>query len=295
MSAKTPLTLIAGPLGAGKTTLLRGILAGATERLAVIVNEFGDLGVDSRVVRGEHVDLTEIDGGCVCCELAGAFEEAVREILVETAPERIVVETTGVAEPEALALDIPESLPETRVDGVIVVLDGDTMVRYAELGAATRMQIGPADLLILNKADRIPPERVDELKGRLGAINGRAPIIVTKRGRVGTQVLFGVAHDPTPPASGHVHEPTHARVVYETDRAMRREPFERTAEALDPKAVYRAKGFVKLIDGDYLFNYVGGRWELEPFETDRTQLEFIGPRVTAVEHELVQALEACGS
>src|SRR5688500_15443255 len=104
MTDRTPLTVITGPLGSGKTTLLRHMVTTVPRRLAILMNEFGEIAIDSKIVAGKNVHMAELGGGCVCCALLGEFEAAVHEILATVAPERLVVETTGVAEPDALVV-----------------------------------------------------------------------------------------------------------------------------------------------------------------------------------------------
>src|SRR5262245_3017576 len=131
---RTPITLIIGPLGAGKTTLLRHILGSQVERIAIVMNEFGEIALDTRVIEGKNVRIADLGGGCVCCSLLAEFEGAVNEIIEKVAPERIVVETTGLAEPEALVFNIQEALPQCRLDGVVSIMDADMLVRFPELG-----------------------------------------------------------------------------------------------------------------------------------------------------------------
>src|SRR5918994_5693504 len=128
MPARTPLTIITGPLGSGKTTLLRHIVATVPQRLAILMNEFGEIAIDSKIVEGKNVQMAELGGGCVCCALIGEFEAAIEEILATIAPDLIVVETTGVAEPDALLVDIQEHLTAVRLDGVVTVADADGLV-----------------------------------------------------------------------------------------------------------------------------------------------------------------------
>ena len=166
---RTPITLITGPLGSGKTTLLRHILAVQPGKIAIVMNEFGEIAIDTKVIEGKNVRIAELGGGCVCCSLLGEFEAAVNEIIEKIAPDRIVVETTGLAEPEALVFNIQEALPQCRLDGVVSVIDADMLIRFPELGHTTRLQIEGADILLLNKIDLIEPGQIEALETKLRA------------------------------------------------------------------------------------------------------------------------------
>src|SRR5256885_3980568 len=175
---RTPITLITGPLGSGKTTLLRHILATTlVGKMAIVVNEFGEIAIDTKVIEGKNVRIAELGGGCVCCSLLGEFEAAVNEIIEKIAPERIVVETTGLAEPEALVFNIQEALPQCRLDGVVSVIDADMLIRFPELGYTTRLQIEGADILLLNKIDLVDAKQIESLETKLCEINPTAVII----------------------------------------------------------------------------------------------------------------------
>src|SRR5439155_27144033 len=108
------------------------------------------------------------------------------------APEIIVVETTGLAEPEALVFKIQEALPECRLDGVVSVIDADILVRFPELGHTTRLQIEGADILLLNKIDLVDAKQIELLETKLREINGTATIIRTERCRIDPELLFGI-------------------------------------------------------------------------------------------------------
>ncbi len=155
MAVRTPLTVITGPLGSGKTTLLRHLLETLSQKIAIIMNEFGEIAIDAKIVQGKNVQMADLGGGCVCCSLLGEFEAAVNEIIDTVNPDLIVVETTGVAEPDALVFDIQESLTKVRLDGVVTVIDADAMVKYPSLGHTTRLQIEAADIILLNKVDLV--------------------------------------------------------------------------------------------------------------------------------------------
>ena len=195
MTPRTPITLITGPLGSGKTTLLRHILAVQPGKIAIVMNEFGEIAIDTKVIEGKNVRIAELGGGCVCCSLLGEFEAAVNEIIEKIAPERIVVETTGLAEPEALVFNIQEALPQCRLDGVVSVIDADMLIRFPELGHTTRLQIEGADILLLNKIDLVEPGQIKPLETKLREINSTAAIVRTEHCGIDPELLFGIGRE----------------------------------------------------------------------------------------------------
>ncbi len=289
---RTPITLISGPLGSGKTTLLRHILATSPAGLAILMNEFGEIAIDSKVVEGRSIRIVELDGGCVCCSLIGEFEAAVQELIATVEPDRIVVETTGLAEPEVLVFDIQGSLPETRLDGVITVADADAMVRFPRLGHTTSMQIEAADIVLLNKADLVSAGDVRMLREKIARLNSVAPVILTERSRVDPHLLFGIGREREVKPPAVLHESGWESFSYTTERPLDRACFSRFADGL-VEDLYRAKGFVRFPDGTYLFNFVAGRWELEPFETVGTALVFIGERLKRRQPKILAELRKC--
>src|SRR3989338_928184 len=189
---KTPITIITGYLGAGKTTLLRNILNNADQKLAVIMNEFGEINIDGKIIKGKNVNMTELQGGCVCCSLTGEFEAAIKEIIEKTKPDAIVVETTGVAEPDAVVIDIQDNLPELRLDGIITVVDSDAIIKFPAIGHTGKMQIEMADIILLNKVDLVDKKRLKEVENKIRSINEAAAIIKTEKCKVGNEILFGI-------------------------------------------------------------------------------------------------------
>src|SRR6267378_4358743 len=255
MGSRTPITLITGPLGSGKTTLLRHILATRPAKIAIVMNEFGEIAIDTKVIEGKNVRISELGGGCVCCSLLGEFEAAVNEIIEKVAPEIIVVETTGLAEPEALVFNIQEALPQCRLDGVISVIDADMLVRFPELGHTTRLQIEGADILLLNKIDLVDAKQIEPLETQLRKINPGAAIIRAERCRTDPELLFGLPQSRekkiAPPQ--HEHQPEFESFTFSSDKIFSRDCFERFVDSL-PTSVLRAKGFVGFADGMHLFN-----------------------------------------
>jgi G3E family GTPase len=298
---RTPITLITGPLGSGKTTLLRHILDTHSAKIAIVMNEFGEIAIDTKIIEGRNVRIAELGGGCVCCSLLGEFEAAVNEIIEKVAPGMIIVETTGLAEPEALVFDIQDALPQCRLDGVVSVIDADMLVRFPEIGHTTRLQIEGADILLLNKIDLVESAQIEPLETKLREINPTPAIVRTQRCRVDSELLFGIGRtEPVAarrpgspiPATAHEHESEFESFAFTSDKIFSRDCFKRFADSL-PANVIRAKGFIRLADGPQLFNFVVSRWDLEPFEADRTELVFIGKKIAAEKETILDALKKC--
>src|SRR5271165_567376 len=222
---KTPVTIVTGFLGAGKTTLIRHLIANAGgRRLALIINEFGDVGVDGQVLKGcadaacPSDAIIELANGCICCTVADDFAPAVTALLAhDPKPDHIVIETSGLALPKPLvkAFDWPELRTRLTVDGVIAVVDAaavsdgrfaDDPARIAEQRAADPSldhdnpleevyedQLLCADLVVLNKADLVEAQRLDALRAEIAATLPRAvKIAAIREGVVDVNVLLGV-------------------------------------------------------------------------------------------------------
>jgi len=292
MKSKTPITLITGSLGSGKTTLLRHILDRTDRRLAVLMNEFGEIAIDSRVIEGEHIRIVELVGGCVCCELAGEFEAAVEEIIEKIQPEQIIVEATGVAEADALAFEVEENLPRVRLDSVICIVDAFASVKYPQIGHASRTHLRAADIVLLNKVDLVDPNSLDVIESSLRGFNDRALLFRTERCGIDTGLLFGseVRRNPVP-VVGH-EKSGYQSFTFSSDLPMDQARFKEVVSGFPP-AIYRAKGFVRCRDETFLFNYVAGRMDLEPHPAERTELVFIGHRLDEVREEIRSRLTEC--
>ncbi len=293
METRTPITVITGPLGSGKTTLLRYILETVPRKIAILMNEFGEIAIDSKVIEGKNIQIAELGGGCVCCSLSGEFEAAVQEILETIQPDMIVVETTGVAEPDALVFDIQDTLTQVILDGVITTIDADGLVKYPQIGHTSRLQIEGADIILLNKVDLVDEGQLKEIEEKLTQINSIAPIIKTERCRIDSDLLFGLNRDRLQKPPDHVHQPEFDSFSYTSERLFHRLRFEAFADSLESE-VYRAKGFIQFTEeASYLFNFVAGRWELEPFEWEKIELVFIGKQLETRKSDIIHRLQSC--
>lgn len=292
MPTKTPITVITGALGSGKTTLLRHIIDTFPRKIAIVMNEFGEIAIDTKIVQGKNVQMADLGGGCVCCSLLGEFEAAVNEIIDTVDPDQMVVETTGVAEPDALVFDIQESLSRVRLDGVVTVIDADAMVKYPSVGHTTRIQIEAADTILLNKVDLVSESELQAIEKKLNSINEIASILHTVRGQVDPDLLFGIGRERVQPPPHHVHQLEFESFSYKSPSTFNLECFEEFADNLKTD-VYRAKGFIRFPEGIYLFNFVAGRWELEPFEQEATEMVFIGKQLSERKAEILGRLNKC--
>jgi G3E family GTPase len=290
---KTPIALITGSLGSGKTTLLRRILTEPPEKTAILMNEFGEIAIDSKIIQGEHIEVVELAGGCVCCSLTGEFEAAVKEIISRLHPNLIIVEATGVAESDALVFEVEDRMPEIRLDSVVCVVDAYAAVAYPQIGYAARTQLASADLILINKMDLVPPEDVESVINRVRRHNPNAGVLRAVRCEAPMEVLF------SPPTSARSTPPPQPRAEtfdsfsYTSENRLDRDKFLEFVATL-PKSVYRAKGFARFPDGScLLLNYVAGRSEYEAFAPETTRLVFIGLNLRPEQEAILARLRAC--
>jgi cobalamin biosynthesis protein CobW len=222
--ARIPCTIVTGFLGAGKTTLIRHVIANAQgRRLAVIVNEFGDLGIDGEILKGcgnaacPEENIVELANGCLCCTVADEFVPALDAILARDGVEHIVIETSGLALPKPLvqAFHWPAIKSRVTVDGVVVVVDGAALAagrvahdldalaqqRVADTALAHddpveevfEDQIACADLVVLNKRDLIDAAGVERARAAIAEVLPRSVKMITVAdGKVDQALLLGL-------------------------------------------------------------------------------------------------------
>ena len=191
-----PVTILTGFLGAGKTTLLNHILSNQDGvKTAVLVNEFGEIGIDNDLVVSAGEDMVELSNGCICCSINGELLDAVDRILERPEPvDYLVVETTGLADPLPVAMTFlgSELRDQTRLDSIITLIDAenfDDQILESEVG---RSQVVYGDILLLNKTDLVDENRLQAIEGRLKDVKKDARILRSVKGDVPLPLLLSV-------------------------------------------------------------------------------------------------------
>jgi G3E family GTPase len=263
--------VVSGYLGAGKTTCLQAIIAAEPDPggLAVLVNEFGDIGVDALLLEGA-TDVIELSSGCICCTLRLDFRQQILEIAQRWRPRRLLVEPTGVATTSQVlrALRHPDLAPIVEGVRVIVLVDAVTFAqRLKESPAFFTAQVASADVILLNKTDLVPESRVKALSAALEDMNPTAWVIPTVRGRLPQADLL-----PPPRA---LEEPEEATVIEGLQSQSflldERVPLARARAFFEGLArgrfgvVERAKGVVQTDEGWRRLDVASGMVDVEPW------------------------------
>lgn len=193
---RTPVTLITGFLGSGKTTLLNHILSNRQGlKVAVIVNEFGDLHIDSQLLVSVEENMVQLGNGCICCTINQSLIDTVYELVDrEDAVDYIVVETTGIADPLPIMLSFvsTELQSVTHIDSILTVVDAESFTPNHYDNEAALNQLIYGDIILLNKIDLVTSDRVDELETYIRSIKQGARVIQTQHGQVPLPLILDV-------------------------------------------------------------------------------------------------------
>ena len=321
---QVPVTLITGFLGAGKTTLLNHILSNQQGlRSAVLVNEFGEVGIDHELVVATSDQMVELSNGCICCSINGELQEAVDRVLERPEPiDLIVVETTGLADPLPVALtfmagDLRDRL---RLDSIITVIDAEHFSATALESPIARAQVVYGDILLLNKTDLVDAERLAEVEAGLQAVKTDARILRASRGDVPLGLLLSVGlfesdrlaslqaqEESHEQKHNHEHHHHHhhtpelegfSSVSLAVDAPFDLRRFQHFLDNQLPESVFRAKGVLWFRESErrHLFHLCGKRFTID--DSDWPEGSERHTKVVAIGKDLDQSglrakLKAC--
>lgn len=333
-SKRIPVTLLTGYLGAGKTTLLNRILTGDHgRRYAVIVNEFGEVGIDIDLVLPTDEELFEMNNGCVCCTVRGDLIRTLYSLLERPAQfDGIIIETTGLADPGPVAQTffVDATLQERlALDSITTVVDAKHILSALRGSPEAEEQIAFADQIILNKISLVPESELEGIEKKLHAINPFTPIYRTDRAAVPLENILGKGsfdleritrlesgflapahgepghvHDEHCDQHDHSHDTSVTSVVIESDLPMdaqRLSDWLNEYLAQNGEDILRAKGIVNAAGDDRRLVFQAVHMMVEgdfqrpwgPEEKRRSQLVFIGRNLDRA--ELNAGLAACAA
>lgn len=313
-----PVTLVSGFLGAGKTTLLNKILSSDHGlRMAVMVNDFGAINIDSDLIVSQTQTTVSLANGCICCTVESDLIEQLGRLLSsrQNRPEYILIEASGVSSPGKIArtLKYPQFREVLAIDSIITLVDTEQFEQLeGEMAQLAMDQLDVADIIVLNKVDRVERGQIEALKSRW--LYPGARILECQYGDVPLELVLGVGRSNplesfTPmkrasPLSLKQQAADHAEVFeswsFASDRPMALDTLRSTLAQL-PAEIYRAKGTVHIAevpDTRFIMHLVGSRCEILPDrawgdDAPHTQLVCIGKRGTLARQALEVSFEAC--
>jgi G3E family GTPase len=267
-----PVTVIAGYLGSGKTTLVNHLLRHANGvRLAILVNEFGELAIDEDLIEAEGDDIISIAGGCVCCSFGSDLTAALMDMAKLTPPpDHILIESSGVAIPGSIVASL-SLLSGFSADGIVVMADCETIQAHASdkyMGDTITRQLDDADIVVLNKADLVDDAGFARTRDWLAVNYGQARVVRASHGIVPPETVLesflGRSH-----SAGPHHEAANLDML--TLRPTGSVDVDALARALaeDQAGIIRAKGFARSLSGEKtLIQVVGRRWSVSTTSED---------------------------
>ncbi|AIE73573.1 MULTISPECIES: GTP-binding protein [unclassified Synechocystis] len=311
-----PVTLLTGYLGAGKTTLLNRILTHEHgQKVAVIVNEFGEVGIDNQLVINADEEIFEMNNGCICCTVRGDLIRIIGNLMKRRDKfDHLVIETTGLADPapviQTFFMD-EDVQTQTHLDSVVTVVDAKHIWQHWEAEEAQE-QIAFADVLLLNKTDLVTEDQLDELEERIRGMNALAKIYRTRNAELEMDALLGIrafdlgrALEIDPEIlneTAHEHDQTVGSVAIvesgELD-ANRLDAWLGQLLQTQGPDIFRMKGILTIAGEDQRFVFQGvhmlfdGRADRlwQPGEQRKNELVFIGRNLN--EAQLREDFRAC--
>ena len=302
-TAATPVTVLTGYLGAGKTTLLNRILTEQHgKKYAVIVNEFGELGVDNDLVVNADEEVFEMNNGCICCTVRGDLIRIIEGLMKRKDKfDGILVETTGLADPGPVAQTFftdEDVKARTRLDAIVTVIDAKHFFGQLEQGSEAEQQVAFADVILLNKTDLVSADELKKVEDRIRGINRYARIFHTQNSQIGLDAILDkgafdlgriLEFEPDFLHSGHDHhhEDEVRSLSITADRPVDPDRFQKWMGALlqiKGADIFRSKGILAIDGAPRRYVYQGVHMMMDsawgtPWkdgETRSSKLVFIG-------------------
>lgn len=255
---KVLVNLITGQKNAGKTTLIANLLTGAEERAVVVLNEAGEAAIGGEKLKTRVCAVSVFDHGCVCCDGKQGFAERIQALIAEWSPKRLLIETSGHADPQQVMSALYSSADLERritLEPAICVINATAFLdQLTDVSVRMVAQVRNSAVVLLNKVDACEAARVAAVKREIEKLNPRAWIQDCVRGQVPPPVLF---------MRGEAGAGYNCFQYEAADRVLDRARLEQLLKRL-PKGLFRMKGVVQTEDGTYRLDYVTGTYELEP-------------------------------
>ncbi|PHV62839.1 CobW family GTP-binding protein [Cyanobacterium aponinum] len=319
-----PVTIITGFLGSGKTTLLNHILTNNQDlKVAILVNEFGDIDIDSQLLISVEENMVSLSNGCICCTINDDLLDTVFQILESDKKiDYLIVETTGVADPLPIILTFlsPELRDLIRLDSVLTLIDADNFTSEHFDSDAALKQIIYGDIIILNKVDLVSETKIKQLEEDILSIKNRANILCSQYGKVPLPLILDINshnsnnyslekskqkqhhhhhnhdHDHDHHHSHHLEIDGFISISFECDRPFNVDKFQNFITDNIMSQVYRAKGILWFAESQlkHIFQLSGKRYDIdtEKWQTNpKNQLVMIGRNID--ENQLKTKLKEC--
>ena len=322
-----PITIISGFLGSGKTTLLNHILKNQVGiKTAVLVNEFGEIGIDNELIIKTAEDMIELNNGCICCTINGELLNTVSKILDR--PEKIdylIVETTGLADPLPVAMTFAggDLREKVRLDSIITIIDADNFDFDLKNSSVAYSQILYGDILLLNKCDLVTDTHLKKIEQHINGIKKEPRILRSINSEVGLQTIMSVglfetdtfqfkekmiSNQDSHDHSSHSHDhSSHSRdlinniegftsISFETNEPFSLRKFQNFLDNQISQNVFRAKGILWFMESErkHIFHLSGKRFSLDDCEWENKKSNKIVLIGKDLDHQTIKnQLDCC--